>query len=887
MKTTATASEEKRALLANVAARDRRLAETLAHLAPEHLIHILANASAHARSAVIEHSHLGARWKRRRLQPIDNALGAIVVDVQRQMPARSGRPPFIASRLLESWWGRCALRHFGSTSLPISLDSIRMEMRLWRVMRFLKQGDPATQESIRQRAGELKGSSALLDRLFAQLLLDDDTSSEEATADSQAQHVTALPMLAGAGAIEATAMGAPSTPEEQEAHLDLNANNGSPSATSMPTQEQEAGVTPQAPQASPVDRGPSEPAPAASSSPPLEAAHASPGGAGAAPSQPPSDSLARLHGALARYRETKSSCASLLEHGRHEALAAAALIAAQARHHVLARLADIEHELAPYDLRLPAFQESQIATEADVQDTVDQVAALLREATAIEARRLEKEVARFRAEFDGLGLDPPPELTAITSREALAQFSAAWSELLVEERAFREVLSEPEATPRALGAIPPHSRLRVYSRIASVRASRAQAAALRCLCLDEPAVAAAPTAALQLSCQLAGLLLDEGVPVPLEAWQTIARLSPGDVVDTLANTGLLDRVGRAPELLVNDTELQQILSTHRVRLPAGLRRALERLEMATLPPEQQVRRLAALALEPDADDWNLEALVNQLVQAGQFREALLLAVLLVRLGRTIAPTGPVKRALLLVLIESAADRASVDIARVLIDDGLWLTHSNDDLVVLLYLAARTGTREWYDMARYTRQAAFESASLIRPALVHHLESEILTDSQPEEHTARRDQLAQARQALADWDHDIQKRSCYSGWDFYATKYQVVFRARLTEAMSRIEDRQPVQLLSAEELLKEASQGLPVVEGDGRKAMLQYLEKQIDRLKVISGVIQYIDRGSTLREALGAIGRRARETLSQEAAHSRENLVLSRVYQRVIEAIDGP
>ena len=827
------------------------LTEALGRMAPDQAAIILQEASGDARALVFQTLRLQSNGKPLRKLPPRLPWSELTPEIQRQIVQLPSGAPFLAARLVLSWWGRRAAIDFRGTKLGTLIESKPLEDRL---LHALEAYDPESAEvPLLQTTYALETSPHTLDKLFIRLLTD-----------------PLRPLLPEPNDA--------SGPAADQGDRSPPNNTTSMRGADEPAPEVSAAVDPTpCPDvlSPPIADGPALDL----KTPPPESLRPK------SPSSPSSDNLTQVRHAIERYRDRKIACAECVSAGRFAELTEIAKQAITARQAIDDALSALGPRFADVGVVLPGLEEDHLKDDEAIGAFLGHIVERFAVADAQRAQLLAREIAAFAADLRALEIEPPPELPAVESKAALAALKEHWHSRLDQERAYRCLL-RGEAPPALFAEMALDVRLALYGRAASA-SPRSAANLLSWLRGDCGVLADAPRAVLQVLTRIVSAELDNGRSLPGDLWALVADVSGGSTVDAMQSTGILEFVAVAPEAQINLPELLPTVADALDRLPPTLRWALQRLIIDALPVQQQVARLSAFALEADAPPQIVALLVERLVEAGQHRQALLVTALAARVGPVVPMSRAVTQAIIAVLLESAMqDQRTHDVISALVDDGVWLTSSTEGIAALLFLAAVTGHREWYDSLRFQRSEVLELAAAERPALIRDwLQTDMLSEETPEQRARRRLQIAEARQALAQWDHDIQKRSCYSGWDFYATKYQLLFRERLTATMRRIESAGAMPDLSAEEILTEASlTGLPRVDGDGRKAMILYLEKQIERLGVIARAAPQFAAGRPLREALASSEEAARAALAAEAADDRGNPILPILYRKALETV---
>lgn len=833
-----------------VEATFRRVA---AKMKPNILAGVLEKVNADVRRMAFAELDLSVPRKQLRMRNLYDSLLDLAPRFQQQLSTHRDTSRYIAMPIFASWWGRVAVERFAQTSFGVTLESLPLGHRLPHALQEFAREDSSIEPATLKRLEGLEHSSDELDKLFVFLLFG---GTVEPPPGDRMPDKAEVPRTS-----EPAAEASPESTIEVTTLSGQGASFEPSVASSERAEEATPVVTSEGDRVEPLGES-----------------------AGLEPIDLPAD-LALLGDAVERYREIKATLADQLKAGRYHELMELGRVAEGARAEIDRRCHDLLPRLAYSDIPLPEFSEARYESSESVRALLREVAGVLAAAEDRRGALLREGLDAFKGEFASVDLPLPKEFDAIRSIEDLHRVKAQWSDRFVEERAYRRLVAGA-APALALAHLPPASRRGLYRRASSAPPGMDPAVIIGWLQSDHGALDDSVSQSITLLTELIYALLDRGTPIPHGAWTLMGRMPIADVIDGLARRGLSDRLAALPEEFIGARELASLLADYNSELPPALRLVVERIKIAELPRDEQIPRLAALALDTGADARTIGQLVNQLAMAGRHQEVLLVTAFWARRGREVPSSWPAKRALLLALVEVASLGSQAHGAiGTLLDDGSSMTHSVEDLIVLLYLASITGNRAWYDSARYRSSSVLQEASHSRPALVRRwLLSEMLSDETPEERSKRRRAIECARDAMRQWDHDIQKRSCYSGWEPYASRYQSVFRDVLTAAMSQVYRGEEPPDLSPVALVERASHGQPVVEGGGREAMLGYLEKQIERLRMVAEAVRFIGREVPVREALSEDQTSLRAQLEREAANERENPVMMHIYRDAMRTI---
>lgn len=833
---------------------------------------ILEGAGSAARRGVLDALKLGhlPAWRRQ------EHWAAVIPQFQLALQRVRGESPFNAGWLLSTWWGRRAVDLFAGTALQQPLESLSLAYRLTRARKALLSEGTDEQHAAQATLATLESAPELLDQVFASMLkgtlewplrgaalgIPTDIYRPAETADAPSTQKVVAPPYTLTKHPEPNPLAVPvSRLVADHAELERSNDTARPPVNEPPSAEESSSFV-----------SPTAALDVPDSTLPSSFVHGE---------------LMQLRDAVERYRTLKMESAELLNLGDMSRLMECVSRLKSAREAAEESCKRFEVQLAPFGVEPPVLTEAHVTSEETAQAFLVNIADRLELARQRKIEQLAAKVAIFRAELLSVGMDVSAELDALDSLTALQALKDKLSDTIAEERTFLRFTATQSDWLRELEHLSASSRLRLYVRVASTLNSRMLPSLLACLRRDSEALEVDRAKASVVLARTATVLLDVSEPIPAGFWAMFKRAAGDTLVDALGRAGLLDRLVNCSDELVLSRELYPLIAGEHELVPAPLRNAISRFKVMQLPPAERIPRLAGLALDLDCDEPTISVLFGCLVAEGRHREALMLAAFLVRAGRPVRDTQSLKEALLIVLVESAADGQARNVIRTLVDDGEWLTSSADDVAVLLYLAASTETREWYDAVRYRYAAALELAGTIRPVLVRRwLQGGMLADDTPEQRRRQEELIKNAKDVMDQWEHDIQKRSCYSGWEFYAQKYQLVFKHRLSHAMDLLLNGAPVPELSPDGLIQEGvSTGLPPVEGDGRKAMLQHLAKQLERLTTLTETAQQLGGGTALKHALRPPSD-LRADLALEAERDCENRVLSKIYRIALGSLDA-
>lgn len=430
------------------------------------------------------------------------------------------------------------------------------------------------------------------------------------------------------------------------------------------------------------------------------------------------------------------------------------------------------------------------------------------------------------AELVRVGLPVPDELEAATTLEEIASLRAreagririedAWQQLVQGSAAPFAALSDADRAglaPRlADGKIRPEFVLRLFVDDAAVRSA----------CEVERLV------------PLAVELLFDDAELPDGLWRALRDRS-GDAFSGLLDAhALTDLITELPDERIQGRELYEVL-TGLVR-PDGHALTIwyEERRVRRLPPAERVKAAAELALATRAERWT-RLLVESLIDAERFAEAVLVGSVFARTARRGQDLSALQRPFLRVLVDACQHPERFPVLRSIVGAPGELKSDVDGLVVLIYVASVVDPPQ-IETLMYRDPELHQAACDRYPMLVQ----EWLPRARDAAQRSAR-QSGKARKTFSEWKHDLGKAG-YTSWG-WAADYQRRINEWLVKRLENLRDtRNPEDYDDPEDIIEALQQrhGLPEVDGGAKRSMLTYLDAQLKRLVSLSQLMAEID-----------------------------------------------
>lgn len=401
-------------------------------------------------------------------------------------------------------------------------------------------------------------------------------------------------------------------------------------------------------------------------------------------------------------------------------------------------------------LRLLGIEALKVPPDALLRDeTARQFIRRLRKAAEEQVRRASAHFAESRLalvdEIEQLGIAVPSQLAAARSVHDLAVIRGSLAPAIRIEWALRQ-FKDHQGIPDDLSA---EQKREVFERALATGQVR-PSEVLQALVADPASLHANPSVVPLLERVIEGTL-DGADSLPRGTWSAIIEALGLPSAMALAEAavvlggGDVDRLD--PPGLVRFQGHTSFPDLQRVLLLADLHR---------LEPKERARRAASLALEHDLDGDYLAELARSLMAADRCAEVLALIVFGLHADRQILGESEVRPVLVRALLERVAsgpDAASI--VRSLIADPRWLL-GPDSLPALVYLAGSIGETETVETLRLVYPREWEDAVSLRPRLIDGLTGGLRAP-------VPRQVVVEARDALRQLRHGMDRRSCYAAW----------------------------------------------------------------------------------------------------------------------------
>ena len=595
-----------------------------------------------------------------------------------------------------------------------------------------------------------------------------------------------------------------------------------------------------------------------------QSAEAEPANVGAAPQLAVHPDLQPIAGLAARFWSTREALEEVTEAQRWGEVGRLAADLERLQR----ELEDSSGELRERnDLGLSSSSPPSVASLVDSREAFDEW--LLAAEAAIEAnssrraRLLESAREELQHELADAGLDEPEDLAEAKTRERVEELREEFASELAIRKSFALARTNDIRAAR-LDRLPPDDRLEVLRLLARVSVD---AELVRFLMRDAELTDACREDAARLMLTMANTLLEAGDPVPKGVLAYLIGNLQG-AHTALARDGLLNRAALTPELDVD--ELGAAFAGHEELLPDGLRERLQLQRALRLPPDERLSTLSSwLETRPD-DEAILGALFDTLLELGRHAEAVYLGGLLARSGSEAAPEKTLRLAMERLLMSPRTLVRKPESARAILGDWSWWLELDESVVTLLYLLRAYGLDDDIINFQFSETDALEAAARRFPALVAHLLAEP-SDCEPPD-------LQPARAVLRGLKRELARESCYTSWA-NASAYQVHFRRVLEQKLDALSQGRAVELPRNVDPIIDAgaSHSVPPAHGKARRAMVRFLEDQLDRLRILEPTLRTVSI-----EELVSSGEDGRDALADEATQAEEGSVLAAVYARCVE-----
>ena len=495
------------------------------------------------------------------------------------------------------------------------------------------------------------------------------------------------------------------------------------------------------------------------------------------------------------------------------------------------QIEDLNREMEGFGTSPIAIPDHAFSDQLVAQSYLRRLDGELAKAEQLRKARLADSVARLRMECQELGIPAPEQLEGVTSPSELEALERVVGPQLNAERVFVALTDNRRDSLDRLICLPLESRLRLYDR--ALNTGQAPALLLEALLWDKEAARKAPNGHQLLASAIRGRL-ESGEGLPAGTWQVLGGLY-GDLTQLVVLTRLDGYLTRCSEATLDLEGLASTMATIPDDIAAPLRWTLRRIQLRSQPIGKRVEGLAQLAMESDRQADTLRELLSTLLDAERYREGILLAAFLIRVGISGASDRYISDALLICLLETEdPPEGARDVAKVVLAEIGSLATESDDIVVLLYLTIKYGFDSMSTDLQYQKAKELEALARRRPALLRGWIMPMLaTPPETAFDQAAVADVQTARKALDDWNHAMQKNSCYIAWPT-ATDYQRHFRAILEEAMDAVRIGRPRPAVTPEHLIDQVASANRITraQGKARRAMLKFIDEQLQRLELV-------------------------------------------------------
>lgn len=490
---------------------------------------------------------------------------------------------------------------------------------------------------------------------------------------------------------------------------------------------------------------------------------------------------------------------------------------------------------------------------------------------------IDNEKDKLRQQFDSLGMDIPGALSKADSLDAIEKINNEWSERLEFERIYRNCLDKGIKNS-GIDKLDAGKRFDIFNRLAVDESEVRNLEGLLLHIIKDPeAMKSNRSQGGEVLLDLTKECLKSDQPLPDGVWALAYDLDSENLVSFLKN----GRVALWLESSENFdiTGFKNVMKNHMDIISDKLKLRIELSSLKDLSADSQISTLSNLLRDYPYENEVGIMLIKALCTTGRYAESLYLASLGAKAGWTGLSDDNIKEPLLKVLLQ-AVDREGIEpsVYSDILNDFEWLTGSDEDIVILLYLLCRSGQQNTLINLRYQAADTINSAKERYPVIIEHLmylgdEMESQESVDLEVQTV----ISQGRKALRNFEHDIKKISCYTRWP-PATKYQSFFRRRLEKSMEAVKSSSALPNFNEEDLINEAQNtGLPRIQGNALQVMRRYISTQIERIHCIGEAVSHVSFEELQQERIGVL-----EKIKEEASLYSNHSTLGFVYQHVIE-----
>lgn len=450
--------------------------------------------------------------------------------------------------------------------------------------------------------------------------------------------------------------------------------------------------------------------------------------------------------------------------------------------------------------------------------------------------KLDRQRTALAAQCRELGIDVPDALYSASTEEDVAAVQLALAPTLRLETAYVSLRNGADLRSNAeLQSLAVAQRVDLYKRLGSpdtippCRPDTLLAAWLHDdkTWLQDDSVRSEATRILRQ-------MVDSQSSLPQQAWafwRSIWGPNSGPALDTLGPAALASTIERDHVTARDFFSAFDGISD--LPAPLALLRALHAARH--LPDSERVAKTSALLRRFPDSNTAKQALLDALLAAHRWGEALLLASIGSRQGWLTSTTYEHRDALFACILRTPPGLLDEPVFAEVLTEPVTFLENALDVVLLFSCAARHNLETLHFEVLYGSAGLVKQASDLWPATMHFLGAAItnLPACRAEMLTVSR-----AMEAHSSFRHDLQRVSAYSGWRF-GKDYQRGFNEILNAAFSDIAAGRPAPQRDPDDIIALISDThrLPTVEGGGKAAMQSYLVDQLNRLNSLAAATE--------------------------------------------------
>jgi tetratricopeptide (TPR) repeat protein len=525
---------------------------------------------------------------------------------------------------------------------------------------------------------------------------------------------------------------------------------------------------------------------------------------------------------------------------------------------------------------VPVLSKQQLATPKAAAEYLDAAQRALALAIAAESTEVRRSVQDLERRYRRAGVEVPPELATLRTREELEQFDLERGADLRTEEICRDLWQRPSAFEVLEGASAA-DRGRVYAKLIDrgwLGLGRYEF--LAAVIDDEEALTIDRAEGLRVLTSLLLNALVENEPLPAGTWAMLRSLCDGNLSAHLSSSGvpsLLD--GRSPVDLDREG-LCLVLSSEEGDLPSPLGDLVELACALDQPTQDGVRRIARIVKRRHGDPVVLNALFQGVVQQEMWGEALFLASIGARKGWLDVKKEDLKDIVFRAVLELNDIEGDGDDLVEQLRRPEYLIESAEDCVAGVFLAAQISSEDLFYGTMYSDHEKWNQAIALYPQILDRLGQAISTgETGSADGDPKYDEVAEAYTDWRGFQHDLQRKRVLSNWTG-SEDLQNEFRKKLLTLANGIVKGKRVQDVATavfvEEMIKSVEKrgGGPRIEGKGRQVARQFLVRQLARLERVSSaaerygaevVLRGPSEGEEIKEELRLLKERGASSLT--------------------------